>query len=162
LNFMGYELATWNEWNPDRGVEWDLLDHDFHQNAKYFVKDLNTLYLEEKALWEKDCNPEGFQWIDVDNAEQSILSFIRRGSHPLDELIIIMNFTPQTYSGYTVGAPLSGSWNCIFNSDSENYGGSNFDTGVNITAQETPWQNQPCSLSLNIPPLACIILKKGS
>ncbi len=160
LNFMGYEFSPWREWSPERGMEWDLLQWDFHRHSRDYVRDLNSIYLQEKALWQRDHRPDGFEWIDVDNTRQSIISFIRRGENPEDILFILLNFTPQSYRGYRVGIPDSGRWDCIFNSDDLRFGGSGFPVDTKYETQNVPWQYRSFSLSVNVPPLGALILKQ--
>lgn len=158
LLFMSSEFGQWGEWSESNSIDWHLLQWETHKGLHKLVKDLNTLYKKEEALYTADFNWEGFQWIDISDADNSIISFIRRGKKPGDELIFILNFTPSVHRDYKIGMPGKGKYNIIFNSDSEFYGGSN--TGAPaVEAVAGKWHNQPALVSMTIPPLAGIILK---
>ena len=122
LIFMGGEFAQFSEWSEARALDWNLLQFNDHINIKNYFRDLNNLYIKEPALWEKDFDPEGFKWINCDDREKSIVSFVRKGS--LDTLIFICNFTPNTYNNFKLGVPIQGIYREIFNSDDTKYGGS--------------------------------------
>ena len=125
LLFMGCEFGQWNEWNHDHELDWMLLDFEFHRNLQQYVKDLNRLYISEPALHEMDFSWEGFQWIDLNDIDQSIVSFIRRARDPNDFVIVASNFTPVVRHGYHVGVPAPGVYRELLNSDSSCYSGSN-------------------------------------
>ncbi|NCC53173.1 MAG: 1,4-alpha-glucan branching protein GlgB [Spartobacteria bacterium] len=158
LLFMGDEIGQWNEWDCHHSLQWDLLQHDAHRKLKQCVQDLNKVYLENPALYEVDFNWEGFQWIDFHDADQSVISFVRRAEQPEDSVICVFNFTPVPREGYRVGVPLKRMYEQIFNSDSEYYGGSNLGN-VEVPADPIPWQDQEQSILLTVPPLAGIIMK---
>lgn len=160
LSFMGNEFAPFTEWRYYESLEWFLLEYDKHQATQTYIKALNKFYAREKALWEKDQGWDGFQWIDADNAGQSILIFRRMGNQPNDDLIILINFCPQAYTDYRIGVPEDKTYRLVFNSDEAQYGGTGFK--IKKTAKGTdqlPYHNQPCSLTLNIPPSAALVLK---
>src|SRR5271157_6427531 len=153
LLFMGGEIGQWSEWNHDWQLDWALLDHDYHRKIQAYVKALNTLYIEEPALYEVDFSWEGFQWIDFHDVDQSVVSFIRRARDPNDFVVVVSNFTPAVRHGYHVGAPAPGVYRELLNSDSGRYGGSNT---VNdpVTSEPGTCQGKPHSIRLTLPPLS--------
>ncbi|MGQ0601853.1 MAG: 1,4-alpha-glucan branching protein GlgB [Anaerolineales bacterium] len=159
LNFMGGEFGQWNEWNFQSGLDWHLLDQPFHQQTRQFVKDLNHLYAAEAALHEVDFQWDGFQWVDFRDVDQSTVSFIRYAKDKRECLVIVANFTPVPRMGYRVGAPVGGQYREILNSDSVHYGGGNVGNAGGLPAEPTPWQGQPYSLLLTVPPLGVVYLK---
>jgi 1,4-alpha-glucan branching enzyme len=163
LLFMGGEFGQTREWNHDRSLDWHLLEMGpYHRGLQRLVKDLNRLYRSEPALHEVDFDHAGFEWIDANDSEQSIVSFLRRGKDPGDFILIVCNFTPVPRHSYRVGAPVGGHYREILNTDSSAYGGSNAGNSGGVRAEPLPWQGQPCSLALNLPPLAAIFLKPAS
>jgi 1,4-alpha-glucan branching enzyme len=160
LLFMGSELAPWGEWNEERGIEWELEQYEPHKTASKFMTELNEFYKASPALWEKDQEPAGFEWIDGGNMEQSIASFFRRGNKIKDDLVVICNFTPETYFDYRLGVPEPGIYEEAFNSDSKEYNGSGV---IKNTAQKTEaieWNGRKQSIQVGVPPLACVIFKR--
>ncbi|MFC1751957.1 1,4-alpha-glucan branching protein GlgB [Thermoproteota archaeon] len=159
LLFMGAEIAQWKEWDHDSSLDWHLLAYDPHQQIQRLVQDLNMLYRSEKALFELDTDPQGFAWIDLNNYEQSIICYMRKGRSANDVLVIIANFTPEVRPYYRVGVPLTGTWQELFNSDAARYGGSHMINGPNL--QTIPESNHGFyhSLSVTLPPLAVLVLK---
>ena len=156
LLFMGSELAQYQEWNHDRSMDWNLLDYPAHRGIQNLVRDLNRLYKSTPALYEVDFSAAGFEWIDWDDRDNSILSWIRRdrsGGH----IICVSNFTPIVRHGYHIGVADSGSYTEVMNTDAEIYGGSGIDNAT-IAAQEQGCHGKPYSLRLTVPPLATIIL----
>jgi 1,4-alpha-glucan branching enzyme len=159
LLFMGCEIAQGHEWNHDRALDWHLLQYPLHQGVKTLVGDLNKIYKQHSALNEYDFERRGFEWIDCNDTDQSVLSYLRRSDD--ETVIIILNFTPVPRENYRIGVPEDGTYKEILNSDSEFYAGSNVSNGVNIAAQKISWMNRPYSLSLTLPPMAGIVLKKA-
>jgi 1,4-alpha-glucan branching enzyme len=162
LNFMGNEFGQGSEWNVNSSLDWFLLEDTYegnvyHRGIQKLHQDLNHLYRTQKALYELDFESTGFSWIDCHDADQSIISYIRRG---LDHsfVIIALNFTPVPRYGYRIGVPQAGMYHEIFNSDAACYGGSNLGNGVAIASEDTAWMNQPYSVALTLPPLGGIIL----
>jgi 1,4-alpha-glucan branching enzyme len=156
LLFMGSELAQYQEWNHDRPLDWNLLDYPAHRGIQNLVRDLNRLYKSTPALYEVDFSAAGFEWIDRDDRDNSILSWIRRdrsGGH----IICVSNFTPIVRHGYHIGVADSGSYTEVMNTDAEIYGGSGIDNAT-IAAQEQGCHGKPHSLRLTVPPLATLIL----
>jgi len=159
LLFMGGEIGQTSEWKHDSTLEWHLLDYDPHKGVKNLIKDLNKLYVQQPALYEKAFDNEGFEWIAYDDSKNSVVSFIRIGNKNEDDLIVICNFTPVVRENYKVGVPYAGTWKEIFNSDSKSYWGS----GVTNDSLKTINEHQHGkhqSIELTLPPLGQIILKK--
>lgn len=160
LLFMGGEFGQFAEWNEAKSLDWHLLDYDHHKNMKQYVKDLNHLYTNEPALWEMDFDPKGFEWIDCNDNEKSIVSFIRRGKDHEEELIIICNFTPQTYFDFRIGVPIAGTYKEIFSSDDEKYGGSGVINRVEIPSERIDWNGRQNSIPIKVAPLSISIYKR--
>ena len=158
LLFQGCEFAQPDEWNHDQSIPWHLLEYGEHAGVQQAVKDLNHLYLVEKALHELDHEPGGFEWIDHDDAANSIFSFIRRGRNS-EEIVVAINATPVPRDGYRIGVPHGGFYHEIFNSDSELYGGSNCGNAGGIPAEDCGVHGREHSVVVNLPPLATVFLK---
>lgn len=162
LNFMGNEIGQGREWNVNDSLDWHLLDekyegHQYHRGIQQLCRDLNHLYLKTPAIYELDFESEGFSWIDCHDADQSIISFIRKGHNSF--AIIALNFTPVPRENYRIGVPAPGNYKEIFNSDAACYGGSNLGNGAGVAAEPTAWMNQQHSVVLSLPPLAGIVLE---
>ena len=155
LLFMGGELAHPWEWDFHVALPWYLLDHAEHRGVQQLIADLNHLYTQNPALYRHEFEPEGFSWIDCNDREQSVLSFLRSGGG--QSLVIVLNFTPQPRNGYRVGVPAPGRYRVLMNSDSSHYGGANLGC-LEAVAEAHPWHQQPCSLLLDLPPLAAQVL----
>ena len=160
LLFMGGEFGQWQEWNFDESLHWHLLAGEHHRGLSRAVADLNNLVRREPALHELDFDGLGFEWIDCHNWQDSVLVFIRRGSNSHDELVVCCNFTPVLRQGYRIGVPAPGGYEEIFNSDSAWYGGSNAGNGGLIESSQQPHHGREHSLTLTLPPLAVIVLKR--
>ncbi|MDR3039036.1 MAG: 1,4-alpha-glucan branching protein GlgB [Candidatus Adiutrix sp.] len=160
LIFMGGEFGQISEWNHDTQLSWDLLDNPMHQGLANFTRDLNRLYLHEPALYERDYDYRGFEWLDFRDQDTTVVSFIRRGFRPEDEIIVVFNFTPVPRPNYRLGAPQWGYYREILNSDSSYYGGSNVGLGGGAHTDPVSAHGRPQSLNLNLPPLGFLILKK--
>jgi len=158
LLFMGCDFGQWQEWNHDRGLEWGALNSSNHQGVKRYVRDLNLVYSSEPALHENDYDRSGFSWINANDSDNSVLSFIRRAKNPDDFLIIICNFTPIVRENYRIGVPREGQYQELINSDLDIYWGSNVGNG---TISSLPEQSHDMNntLSLTLPPLSTLILK---
>ncbi len=159
LLFMGGEYGQFIEWKYKESLDWHLLNYPMHRKMHQYVRDLNQFYLKEPALYEVDFHYDGFEWIDCNDTEHSIVSFIRKGKDWHDMLVFVCNFTPAAHDNYRIGAPLDTRYTEVFNSDSEEYGGSNVTNGTAIQAEKTPFHQKPYSMVLKIPPLAVIILR---
>ena len=161
LLFMGSEFGQWSEWNHQNSLDWHLLEWGKHKGLQQLVKDLNKVSKKEKALHEIDADWRGFEWIDVSDADNSLISFIRRGKNADDFVVVVLNFTPTVHHGYQIGVPKDGKYEVVMNTDSEYYGGSNAGDSV-INAKWGDWHNQPAYINATIPPLAALILKPKS
>lgn len=160
LLFMSSEFAQWDEWNHDDPIQWNLLNFDTHRGIQRLVTDLNQTMKREPALFEIDFSEDGFQWVNCNDHHNSVLSYIRKGHDPDELLIIICNFTPVAREGHVLGIPQDGSYREIFNSDSEYYGGSNCGNLGMVKAIETTVDGHRYNISVNLPPLGAVILKK--
>ncbi|MGB3681511.1 MAG: 1,4-alpha-glucan branching protein GlgB [Rubrobacteraceae bacterium] len=163
LLFMGGELAQDREWNHDTGLDWDLLEEPLHAGMQNVVCDLNALYKETPALYEADFEPEGFEWIDGGDHQNSVASFIRRPARGREEdyAVVVCNFTPTVHENYRVGVPGEGVFTEALNTDDRSYGGSGVANDGRIEAEEISAHGRPCSVSLTLPPLATVILKRA-
>jgi 1,4-alpha-glucan branching enzyme len=160
LLFMGDEIGQWSEWNHDTGLDWHLLDQDegSHAGLQQFVSDLNSLYRREPALHELDADPAGFQWVDANDSEASVLTFLRL-SRDGQVVLVACNFTPVPRHGYLVGVPFAGFWREILNSDAWNYGGSGVGNLGGVETLPFSAHGRPRTVNLTLPPLACVFLK---
>jgi 1,4-alpha-glucan branching enzyme len=160
LLFMGAELGQWSEWSHDASVEWHLLDEPLHAGLQRFVQDLNHLYRAEPALYECDFVPEGFEWIDCNDHESSVISLIRRAADPGDWLVVVVNWTPVVRESYRVGVPEDGFYAERLNSDAWMYGGGNVGNAGGVQSEPIPAHGRSHSITLTLPPLAAVILKR--
>jgi len=160
LLFMGSEIGQWQEWRESQSLDWHLLDRPLHAGLQQWVRDLNALYRKEKSLWSRDTSYEGFQWIDFHDVENSVTIFRRIGDDPGDELLIACNFTPVPRQDYRVGVPYAGRYREVLNSDSEVYGGSNVGNAGAVEADEIASHHHPHSVSLWLPPLGILVMKR--
>jgi 1,4-alpha-glucan branching enzyme len=158
LLFMGGEFGQEREWNHDIGLDWQLLDDPLHAGVQRLVRDLNHLYRGVRPLHELDCEPEGFEWIDCHDADQSVISFIRRGKDRERFVVIACNFTPMVRRNYRIGVPRDGYYGERLNSDSDLYGGSGVGNLGGGVAEALPLHGRPFSLALTLPPLAVLVL----
>ena len=166
LNFMGNEFGQWEEWNHNSSLNWQALENDQttglpskHIGIQHTYRDLNQVYVNQSALHELDHKHGGFDWIEYTDAEQSILSFVRRDSSG-KEVVVVVNFTPVPREQYRLGVPQEGSYSILINTDAEKYGGSNYLKEVDFESSIIAWQNQAQSIVLDLPPLAAIYLVK--
>ena len=153
LNFMGGEIGQTSEWKHDNSVEWHLLDHAPHQGMKKLTTDINELYKSEPALYELAFSGDGFEWIELNDSQNSVLSYVRKGKKDKDTLVIVANFTPVVRENYRIGLSQTGSYKEIFNSDRKEYWGSDCLNNKIIKSEKTPYHGRDNSLVLNIPPL---------
>jgi 1,4-alpha-glucan branching enzyme len=161
LMFMGSEFGQTPEWNYDYSLDWHVLDQPLHKGLRQFVQDLNRTYVAEHALHEVDFDPAGFQWIDCNDSENSVVSFIRRAKDGKDFLVAIANFTPVPRDGYRIGVPAGGPYLELVNSDSQVYGGGNVGNGGVIFTESIASHGHNHSLRLHLPPLGFLLLKPG-
>lgn len=160
LNFMGNEIAQFIEWRYYEGIQYFLADqYETHAHQQTFVAALNHFYNEHPALWQRAYTPDGFEWIDADNSEQSVISFVRYGDDPADDVVILINFDVNPREQFRVGLPKPGYWVESLNSDDLRYGGSGVtNEGVRFKSEEEPWNLRDQSIELRLPPLAGLIL----
>ena len=162
LLFMGGEFGQRNEWNHDGSLDWHLLQFPSHAGVKEWVHDLNRVYRGEPALCEQDCRPEGFEWIDANDAESSTISFLRKSQSGDDIILVLCNFTPVPRSRYQVGVPRDGHWRELLNSDAQDYGGSGLGNLGGVDAEATSTHGRPFSLKVTLPPLAVVLFKSSA
>ncbi|MBF0385153.1 MAG: 1,4-alpha-glucan branching protein GlgB [Candidatus Omnitrophica bacterium] len=159
LLFMGGEFGQVCEWQHDHSLEWHVLQYPCHAGLQRWVKELNHVYKKEPALYEQDFALDGFEWIDCSDRQNSILSLIRKGKDPKDDIIVICNFTPQTHNVYKIGVHQKGFWTEILNSDDARFWGSGKKNAPEIEALEEACHGRKYCLSLTLPPLSAIFLK---
>jgi len=159
LLFMGGEFGQWREWVHDSSLDWDLLDYPLHAGLQRWVEDLNRLYRSEPALHELDCDPAGFEWIDCNDADSSVLSLIRKAKSSSAVMLVLCNFTPVPRYSYRVGTPRGGQWQEILNSDAARYGGSNMGNLGGAETAPIGLHGRPYSLTLTLPPLSVSFFK---
>lgn len=160
LVFMGAELGQFIEWRYYSGLEWFLLEFEQHRQLQGFVRSLNNLYHQEPGLWENNGDWSGFEWIDVDNENQSILVFLRKADREEDNLLVVLNFLPDTHENFRIGVPLPGEYREVFNSDSSVFGGSNQRNRLQIQAENINWHGRNYSIRITVPPLAGVLFKR--
>jgi len=159
LVFMGAELAPWNEWNDAAGLPWHLLDHAPHRGMRDLIAALNAACEAWPATWERDDEATGFQWLEADDSEHSVYGFLRWAVDGAHALACTTNFTPVPRGGYRVGLPWAGTWEVVIDTDAAHVGGSGFAGGRRtVEAEALPWQHQPCSAAIDLPPLATVWL----
>jgi 1,4-alpha-glucan branching enzyme len=159
LLFMGSEFGQWGEWKHEQSLDWHLLEYAPHARLQRLVRDLNLLYRSEPALNEVEFSGEGFEWIDCHDAQQSVLSFLRKSRSGEEQVLAVCNFTPVPRYHYRIGVPFGGSWKEILNTDAREYGGSGLGNLGGAYAEQVPAHGRPCSLSLTLPPLSVVLLK---
>ena len=159
LLFMGSEFAQFIEWKYYDSLDWHLLEYPLHKKMHDFVKNLNAFYVEQKSLWEIDCDWKGFEWIDCHDYSKSVISFIRKTKKMQDFVIVVCNFTPEVRYGYRIGVPQSGKYLEVLNSDAAEFGGSGVSNIQELNTEPISWHNQENSLVLTLPPLSTIYLK---
>ncbi len=159
LLFMGCEFGQWTEWDNEHSLKWDSLNYPPHKGVARLVADLNRLYRAEPALFEVDFAPEGFRWVDANDSENSVISFLRFNRAGDNALLFVCNFTPVPRYNYRLGAPEAGFYAELLNTDAEFYWGSGVGNMGGVQSDDLPWHNQPYSISLTLPPLSTLILK---
>ena len=159
LLFMGSEFGQSAEWNFEGSLDWHLLQYDFHDGVKKAITDLNTLYKTQPALYEKQFSPEGFEWINYSDHQNAVMTFIRKGNKPKDDVIVICNFTQIVRENYRIGVPKKGKLTELFNSDSTVYGGSGVKSTNKLTVEAVPYDGRDYSIELLLPPLSVTVYK---
>jgi 1,4-alpha-glucan branching enzyme len=158
LLFMGSEFGQSSEWNFEQSLDWHLLEYDYHKGIKNVITALNKLYKKQPALYEKQFTAEGFEWINYGDSENSVLSYIRKGNNPEENLIVVCNMTPVIREDYRIGVPSTGKLKEVFNSDDEQFGGSGV-TNKKVKTDAIAWNGREQSVSLTLPPLGVMVFK---
>ena len=159
LLFMGCEFGQTSEWNVNNSLHWELLNYPSHQGLQKWVKSLNELYKSEEAMYGINYSPEGYEWIDYSDTENTTLTFMRKSKK--EYVIVVLNFAPVVRENYRIGIPEAGKYKEILNSDRLEFGGSDVKNPEVISSMEITSHGRPYSLILTLPPLAGIILKKS-
>lgn len=159
LLFMGDEFGQTQEWDYKSELNWQLLQHPTHLGAQQFVKDLNRLYTSEPALYLKQFDPEGFEWINASDYDNSVLSYMRKGANIKDNLIVVLNMTPIVREDYQLGIPIPGTWKEVLNSDDPRYHGSGVLNTAEMVAREQQHNGKDYTITLRVPPLGVIVMK---
>ena len=158
LLFMGSEFGQWNEWNHDTSLDWQLVNLPRHDGLRRLVQHLNYIYKSEPALWQLDDSYEGFDWIDLHDADNSVISFLRK-SHEGDVVAFVVNATPIVRYDYRLGVPESGFYRELINTDAETYSGTNIGNFGGVQTQDVPWMGRAQSILIHLPPLATVAFK---
>jgi len=158
LLFMGGELGEWEEWDENGSLHWNLLEYAEHDGVRTLVRDLNRVYRDTPALWQRDFEPEGFAWLEANDAANNTLAFARLGLGDTPPLVCVLNLSPVPREGYRVGLPHSGRWREALNTDSAFYGGSGVGNLGGVEAEPVPWNDQPFSALVTLPPLGAVWL----
>ena len=156
LLFMGQEFAQGREWNFEAGLDWQLTDVAWHRGVRTLLTDCNRAYRGERSLFERDCEGEGFRWIEVDDRMNSVFAWLRAGGDGAAPVAAVANFTPVPREGYRIGLPLPGRWREILNTDALEYGGSGRGNAGAVVAVPSPCHGFPCSAVLTVPPLGTL------
>jgi 1,4-alpha-glucan branching enzyme len=172
LLFMGQEFAQGAEWSEARSLDWWLLDSPDHRGVARLIADLNRTYRESDALWSQDTSPEGFRWIDANDASGNVYSFVRygvNGGTPASEgvaggggestIACVANFSSVPHENYRLGLPFAGRWDEVINTDADQYFGSGVGNFGGVTAVDEPWHGLPASTTLRVPPLGALWLR---
>ncbi|MWV42316.1 1,4-alpha-glucan branching protein GlgB [Paenibacillus sp. HJL G12] len=160
LLFMGGEFGQFIEWRDQYELDWLLLEYDTHREMLTYTADLNRMYLEERALWERDHELEGYEWVSPHDSKQSVISYMRKGKKVGDTLIILINFLPTEREHYRIGVPRAGSYAPVFQSEDKKYGGQGASLTGPLPTEKIAWHEQPNSLELTLPPLSFTVLKR--
>ena len=158
LLFMGDEFGQSAEWNFQQSLDWHLLQYNFHNGIKNLITDLNSLYKNQPALFEKQFSGEGFEWINYSDSENSVISYIRKGNNSDENLVVVCNLTPVYRENYRIGIPSFGKLETVFNSDDLKYGGSGLEQN-NLQIDEIPWDGKGYSSVLNLAGLAVLVFR---
>ena len=159
LLFMGGEFGQMKEWNFQESLDWHLLQYPVHNGVKELIKDLNSLYKSEPALYEKQFSPEGFEWINYSDHQNAVISYIRKGNDPKDNLIVVCNFTQVIRENYRIGVSKKGKLTEVFNSDLKKYNGSNVINASKVEIESSPYDGRDYSAELLLPPLSVTVFR---
>ena len=162
LLFMGGELGQWDEWDFENSLDWHLLEDDKHRKLRLWLKDLNRFYRTEPAMHQLDFERLGFEWLDIQDWEKSIVSFARRARNPEHVVVSVCNFTPKPRKNYRLGVPSGGRWKEVLNSDALEYGGSGQGNLGGVEADHHPFHGRTDSISITLPPLSCLFFRSES
>jgi 1,4-alpha-glucan branching enzyme len=162
LMFMGGEFGQWDEWRHDGSLQWNLLETPAHSALQRWVGALNRCYAGEPALHELDCDPAGFEWVDASDADQCVLSIVRKSRGGRDQMLVICNFTPVPRHNYRVGVPRGGFWREVLNSDALEHGGGGQGNFGGVEAMPIRCHGRAHSVNLTLPPLAALFFKAES
>jgi 1,4-alpha-glucan branching enzyme len=162
LLFMGGEIGQWNEWSHENSVDWHLLQWEPHAGVQRWVADLNRVYRSEPALHELDLDPNGFEWIDANDSDNSVITFLRRGHSTQDLILVVLNFTPVPRSDYHIGVPRGGYWSELLNSDALPYGGGGWGNFGGLDASPVPCHGRSHSLCVTLPALSALFFKSSA
>jgi 1,4-alpha-glucan branching enzyme len=160
LLFMGGEFGQWIEWNHETSLDWHLLMYESHQGVQHLIDGLHKIYNSEPALYEIDFEYRGFEWIDFQDSASSVIAFERKSREAKERIVVVCNFTPVPRYGYRVGVSEPGVYSELLNTDSSFFGGSNSGNSGEIVAEEIPFHHHPASVSLTLPPLGVLYLKR--
>jgi 1,4-alpha-glucan branching enzyme len=158
LVFMGAELGQEREWDHDRSLDWHLLDDDGNAGVQHLMRDLNQVYGQVPALWELDNSPDGFRWIDANDADNNVVSFYRSAAKDDKKLVCICNLSPQPRMGFRIGLPSSSTFEEVLNTDADTYGGTNMGNMGEVVAEPIPWHGLGHSAVVTLPPLGVLWL----
>ena len=161
LMFMGGEFGQTSEWSIERGLDWSLTQYAPHKTLSKYFADLNQLYKSSTALYEQAYDPKGFEWIDLGDHQNSILTYLRRGKAEKDVMVVINNLTPAVRNHYRVGVPLKGKYTVVLNSDDAQYGGTGNYEIESLEAVAAEWNGRPYHIELTVPPLCTVVFKAG-
>ena len=161
LLFMGCEIGQYAEWDHDSSLDWHLLDHTPHKGVQLLVRDLNRAYTETQALWQMDHSPDGFRWIDANDADNNVLSFYRTNEDQTEFVVCICNLSPVPRTGFQIGLPSGGDYIEILNTDAGIYGGTNMGNMGTVKASAEPWHGLDHSAVLTLPPLGVVWLRSS-
>ncbi len=159
LLFMGNELGQWKEWSHDQELDWSLLSYPLHKGIQRWVQDLNRLYRQHPAMHELDNHPDGFEWIDCLDNENSVISFLRKAKTTTEFILVAFNHTPVPRYNYRIGVPREGHWDELLNSDADIYGGSGCGNYGGCAAEDIPNHHHPYSINVTLPPLGCVVFR---
>ncbi len=159
-NFMGAEIGQFIEWRYYEGLEWFLLDYDAHRKHQEYIRELNHFFLKEKALWQLNHSWDGFEWLDADDSKQSILTFIRHGKKPTEDLVCLLAMVPEVFEEYRIGVPRKGTYVEVFNSDDSRFGGSGRVNAQPLEAEKVPMHGKKWSVVVRTPPIGGLVLKR--
>jgi 1,4-alpha-glucan branching enzyme len=161
LLFMGGEFGHFREWSEAMSLDWHVLDYPMHRGLQNWVRDLNRVYQEEKALHEQDCEPGGFEWVDCNDTDNGVIALMRYSRNRSQKVLFVANFTPVPRYGYRVGVSEGGRWDEVLNSDATCYGGSGVGNCGGFDADDWAWHGRNHSLNLNLPPLGIVAFRKA-